>query len=132
MNIACPNCNKEPDKFWPKITVSRSSPLVCRECGTQYFVHRAFSAFFIHGIWGSGVAFIFLILAFGAWGVVGIAAVIVSNLIIWLAISYSESLLQSPVELTDSMKAKGKKYLFLIRLIVLAAIIFVVFKVMSV
>lgn len=86
----------------------------------------------MHGFFGSGIAFIILFLAFGEWGLAGIASVILFGLIIWVGTAYAESMLQSPIELTDSMVAKGKVYLLFVRFVLAAVIIFVIYKVLSV
>ncbi|WP_460224759.1 hypothetical protein [Aurantivibrio infirmus] len=122
-DMKCPQCQTIPESLKVKLLSDRFNPAFCQGCGAKYYVSRALSGFVFHGIVGSGIIFILLLLGFSELRWLGLALVLVGVVLAWVVSAMIESKFFDSKILTKEMQAKDRRFQNWLRIIVLSIII---------
>ncbi|WP_460242339.1 hypothetical protein [Aurantivibrio infirmus] len=117
-DMKCPQCQTIPESLKVKLLSDRFNPAFCQGCGAKYYVSRALSGFFFHGIVG-----LLLLLGFSELRWLGLALVIVGVVLAWVVSAMIESKFFDSKILTKEMQAKDRRFQNWLRIIVLSIII---------
>jgi hypothetical protein len=120
--MKCPKCSANNKFLTNYFLCTRRDPVTCAECNTRYYIRRYLSGFVVHFLFGSGLAFLLVILSFLFWGVTGFILSIVGTILLWVTLAYLEGKYFETIELTPEDEATGKRNLFIVRIIVFSVV----------